>query len=94
MTFRSQLQGFFMGCALVGGLAMYQLQKDIWSSHRMITESVGFATCCHGHIVPVFYAPKQLRKRSAELASVAELGTVLMCLTWKQFLFITDCQRL
>jgi hypothetical protein len=40
MTFRGQLQGFFMGFAIVGGIAMYQLQKDVWSSHRMIMESV------------------------------------------------------
>lgn len=40
MTFRSQLQGFFMGFAVVGGLAMYQIQKDMWNSHRMIMESV------------------------------------------------------
>jgi hypothetical protein len=40
MTFRAQLQGFFAGFAIVGGIAMYQLQKDVWNSHRMIMESV------------------------------------------------------
>lgn len=40
MSIRSQLQGFFIGCGLVGAVAMYQLQKDVWSSHRLILEAV------------------------------------------------------
>lgn len=40
MSFRSQLQGFALGSAIVGAFAMYQLQKDVWSSHRMILNSV------------------------------------------------------
>lgn len=40
MTLRSQLQGFFMGAALVGGISLYQLQKDVWSSHRAIMGTV------------------------------------------------------
>lgn len=40
MSFRSQLQGFALGSAIVGAFAMYQLQKDVWSSHRMILAAV------------------------------------------------------
>ena len=45
MSFRGQLQGFFFGFAIAGGIAMYQLQKDMWSSHRMIMASV--RACWH-----------------------------------------------
>jgi formate/nitrite transporter FocA (FNT family) len=49
MTFRAQLQGFFLGFGVVGGIAMYQLQKDMWSSHRMIMTSVRSQPCLeHG----------------------------------------------
>lgn len=56
MTFRAQLQGFFFGFAVVGGVAMYQLQKDMWSSHRMIMASVRHAcgmahTCAHMYLL-------------------------------------------
>ena len=40
MSLRSQLQGFALGSAIVGAIAMYQLQKDVWSSHRMILTAV------------------------------------------------------
>lgn len=43
MSFRSQLQGFALGSAIVGAFAMYQLQKDVWSSHRMILAAVRFS---------------------------------------------------
>jgi hypothetical protein len=42
MSIRSQLQGFFIGAGLVGAVAMYQLQKDVWSSHRIILDSVRY----------------------------------------------------
>ena len=45
MSFRGQLQGFFFGFAVAGGIAMYQLQKDMWSSHRLIIASVRALDC-------------------------------------------------
>lgn len=57
MSFRGQLQGFFFGFAIAGGIAMYQLQKDMWSSHRMIMASVSHYSCdvvCEGMLTAMW----------------------------------------
>jgi hypothetical protein len=37
---RTQVGGFLAGFAIAGGIAMYQLQKEVWSSHRLLLQQV------------------------------------------------------
>lgn len=39
-SMRTQLGGFLAGFAMAGSIAMYQLQKDVWSSHRLLLQQV------------------------------------------------------
>ncbi|GAQ81106.1 hypothetical protein KFL_000710110 [Klebsormidium nitens] len=36
--FRVRLASFAAGFAVAGGLAIYQLQKDLWASHKVLSE--------------------------------------------------------
>ena len=39
--FRVRAVSFFTGFAVASGIAMFQLQRDVWGSHHLLADEVG-----------------------------------------------------
>lgn len=39
--FRVRAASFFTGFAVASGIAMFQLQRDVWGSHHILADEVG-----------------------------------------------------
>ncbi len=43
--FRTRASSFFTGFALASAIAMYQLQRDVMGSHRILADEVSWLFC-------------------------------------------------
>jgi hypothetical protein len=52
--FRTRASSFFTGFALASAIAMYQLQRDVMGSHRILADEVSWLFCLFLLLCSVF----------------------------------------